>query len=261
MNNTTYDDLIEERAAFAQAGMDNKVKEWDYKINALELASKYPRITFHDIASEFGIAGLQKAVDARVSKQRETKYKLTEQAKEICGDLLLSKKISEAAMYRFIDQNQWRYANNPELTAEILELLSPKLTGTVKHLFEQIFMAKRKKIEVETNKVAFIKIERVSDYTQNDNPPMEELMKLVEAKVSGIFDELYIAYPMIDNLKQIDPIFFGVKKNPSKQYDSLTGAKDHFGAGRMGFMANDEITLDRLDSINIGDMYKVGQWE
>lgn len=257
--NTTYEDLIEERTAFESAGMTNKVKEWDYKIEALELSQKYPRITFRDIAKEFGIEGLQKAVDARVAKQKADKWKLIDQAKDICKDVLNVKKMSESSMYAFMDKTKWRYEGNAELTQEIMEILSPKLTGTVKHLFEQIFMINRKKAVVESDKVAFIKVERVSDYTQNDNPPMEELMKLVSARVDGIFDELYIAYPMIDNLKQIDPIFFGVKRNPSKTYDSLDGAKDRF-TGRIGFLANDQITLDRLDSINIGDMYKVGQW-
>lgn len=259
MSNTTYDELIEERAAFAQAGMTAKVKEWDYKINALELAQKYPLITFRDIARELGIEGLQKAVDARVSKQWENKRKLEDQAKEILGNLLHAKKISESGMYTFIDQNSWRYANNPELTAEIMELLTPKLTGTAKILFETMFMANRKKAVVEAGKVAFIKVERIADYSQNDNPPMLELMKAVEARLSGIFDELYIAYPMVGHLKQIDPIIFGTKVNPSKPHNPLDGTLDRHPSG-FGFMANDEITMDRLDKTNFGEMFKVSQW-
>ena len=96
--NTTYDELLEERAAFAQAGMTAKVKEWDYKISAAELALKYPRITFREIANELGIEGLQKAVDARISKQWEQKRKLIDTAKEICGELLHVKKLSESKM-------------------------------------------------------------------------------------------------------------------------------------------------------------------
>ncbi len=260
METQTYQDLLEERSAFQAAGMTAKVNEWDYKINTLELAQKYPRITFKDIAKEFGIEGLQKAVDARVAKQKADKWKLVDQAKDICKEVLHVKKMTESGMYAFMDKTKWRYEGNAELTQEIMEILSPKLTGTVKQLFEQIFMINRKKSLVESDKVAFIKIERISDYTQNDNPPMEELMKVVSAQVDGIFDELYIAYPMIDNLKQIDPIIFGVKRNPSKKYDSIDGAKDRF-TGRMGFLANDQITVDRLDSINIGDMFHVGQWE
>jgi len=258
--NTTYDDLLEERTAFESAGMTNKVKEWDYKINALELAQKYPRITFKDIAKEFGIEGLQKAVDARIAKQATDKWKLVDQAKDICKEVLNVKKMSESGMYAFMDKNKWRYEGNAQLTQEIMEILSPKLTGTVKHLFEQIFMSNRKKAIVEANKVAFIKVQLVSDYKQSDDPPMAELMKLVEARVSNIFDELYIAYPMIDNLKQIDPIFFGVKRNPSKTYDTLEGFRSHSRTS-IGFLANDEITLDRLEAINFGDMYKIAQWE
>jgi hypothetical protein len=259
MSNSTYDELIEERAAFAGAGMAAKVAEWDFKINAAELERKYPRITFREIAKELGIEGLQKAVDARVNKQWEAKRKLVDTAKEICGELLQVKKLSESKMYDFINKNQWRYANDPELTSEIMELLTPKLTGTVKTLFETMFMANRKKVVVEAGKVAFIKVERISDYSQNDNPPMVELMKAVEARLSGIFDELYIAYPMVGHVKQIDPIIFGTKVNPNKPHSPLDGAMDRHPSG-MGFLANDEITMDRLDSRNFGEMFKVGQW-
>lgn len=258
--NAELDNLMEERSAFLAAGMTKKVAEWDYKIKSLEISAKYPRITFADIAKEFNIAGLQKAVDGVVNKQWEKKRKLQEAAKEMCHEVINAKKMSEAQLYRFIDQNKWRYESNPELTSEIVELLLPKLTGTVKILFESVFMAKRQAAKVEIGKTAFIKIERVADYEQNDNPPMRELMKLVQAKHSGIFKDLYIAYPMIDNLKQIDPIFFGVDKIEGKQYDSLNGFKDRHTSG-IGFMSNDEVTMDRLNSINIGDMYKIAQWE
>ena len=50
-------------------------------------------------------------------------------------------------------------------------------------------------------------------------------MKIVESKQINIFDELYIAYPMIDNIKQIDPIVFGVIKIPNTKYDSLEDFK------------------------------------
>jgi hypothetical protein len=274
-NTTPYEELLEERQAFFAAGMVNKVKEWDYKINVKELEGKYKRITLRDIANELGIGGLQKAVDEKIAEQNAAiakqnaaaKAKVAElnlKAKDICKDILKLPTISEAKMYAFIDMHSFRWANDPELTAAIMELLSPKLNGTIKHLFKQIFMINAKKIVTnlknpEADKVAFMKIERVADYKQNDNPPMMELMKAVVANVSGIFDELYIAYPMIDRLKHIDPIIFGVKKDPLKKYDDLNGWKDHHTTG-IGYMANNEITLERIDSLNFGDLFHVAQW-
>ena len=85
-------------------------------------------------------------------------------------------------------------------------------------------------------------------------------MKLVNAKHSGVFDILYVAYPMIDIVKQIDPIFFGVKRNPNKEYDNLDGFKAEHSSG-FGFQSNDTITINALDSVNLGDMFKIGQWE
>lgn len=184
--------------------------------------------------------------------------------KAFTKDILKLPTISEAKLYDFIDKRQFLWANDPELTSAIMEVMTPKLKGTIKTLFSQMFMVNRKKIVTnlrnpDAGKVAFIKVERIADYRQDDNPPMMELVKVVEAKISGIFDELYIAYPMIDHLKHIDPIIFGVKKDPSKHYDSLDGFKDHHHRG-MGYIPNSEITLDRLDSINLGTMFHVGQW-
>ena len=132
MDNTTYEDLLEERTAFEAAGMTNKVKEWDYKINVKELEGKYKRITFRDIANEFGIDGLQRAVDAKIAEQNsiiakknadaKAKVKALElKAKDICKDMLKLPSISEAKMYAFIDLHQWRWANDPELTSAVLE--------------------------------------------------------------------------------------------------------------------------------------------
>ena len=84
---------------------------------------------------------------------------------------------------------------------------------------------------------------------QNDNPPMEELLKVVQAKTANLFHTLYIAFPMIDYEKQVDPIIFGTLQDPTKQYNELS-------------QWNNEITLDMLDwsHNDLGDMYKIAEW-
>jgi hypothetical protein len=276
----TYEELLEERSAFEMAGMTKKVAEWDFKIELCEIDQKYPKITFADMAREFNLDGLQKATNERqtslneeidnhnyqeVSKDIET----DEQAQSIIDQYGLSrvKTISESKMYDFIDKTRWMYDSKPEVMSKIIEILTPKLKGTAKQLFQQMFAFKNdrpvKRPELKervTDLEAYIKIERVEDYAQNDNPPMVELMKLVHAKHSGIFDELYIAYPMVGRVKQIDPIFFGVKKDPNKTYDTLDGYRVASKSG-WGFQANDELTMNNLNEINLGEMRKIAQWE
>lgn len=255
---TEYDNLLEERTAFQQAGMTAKVAEWDYKIKTLEVSQNYLRITFREMANEFGLQGLKEALEkanqANTQKLRETK----EKAKKMCAELLQNKRIiSESKLYSFIDERSWQFANDPEMKQAIMELLIPKLSPTIANMLRTLFRVKEtveiSRREQQADRVAFIKIERVEDYTQNDNPPFEELIKLVKARVANIFETLYIAFPMIDTKKAIDPIFFGVLKNPSQKYDDL----NRFGRG---MFFNNSITEDRLDVINIGDMYKIAQW-
>jgi len=143
------------------------------------------------------------------------------------------------------------------MTQAIIELVVPKLSPTIAQMFKTMFTIKKIENQKESNwqekKVAFIKVEKVEDYKQNDNPPFEELCKLVEAKVSNLFHTLYIAYPMIDTEKQIDPIFFGTLRNPNVKYDELNGMNN-------GWFFNHSITEDRLEAINIGDMFRIAQW-
>jgi len=233
-----YDKLLEERTAFEQAGLTAKVGEWDYKIKSLEVSQKYEKIDLKHIAESFGIEGLNRSL-------AERKNKLKAEAKEICGDLLKSKRVSESKMYDFIDKTAFRYDNNPELKEEILRLLVPKLSGTALKIFQTMF--KIKDMENTGNKIAFIKIEKVDKYTQNDNPPMSELLKVVQANTQGLFIALYIAYPMIAYEKQVDPIILGTIQNPNESYEKLSNW-------------NNEITIDMLDFLNIGDMYKVAEW-
>lgn len=254
LTQTPYEQLLEERTAYQEAGMVAKVAEWDYKIKVLEVSQKYAHVTFSDMAEEFGIKGLNEAVAKRQAEQAKHKREVKEKAEKMCGELLKSRVIGESKLYAFIDAYSWQYKNDPEMTEAIMELVIPKLSGTAAKMFKTMFAIKNmEKQGWEGDKVAFIKVERVEDYQQNDNPPFAELCKLVEAKVSNVFDTLYIAYPMIGTVKKIDPIFFGTLQNPNVKYDNIDGIGS-------GMFFNNSITEDRLETVNIGDMFKIAQW-
>ena len=237
---TEYESLLEERSAFSQAGMEAKVAEWDFKIKSLEVTQKYEKIDFNHIASEFGIDGLNQALASRDMEQEE-------EAKKYCADLLKKSRLSETALYTFLDNSEWQWGRDKNMTARIIRLLAPKLASkTARATFQMMY-----KIEemnpVRNREEAFIKVDRIADYQQNDNPPMMELMKTIEANNSGVFDAIYIAYPMIGKVKNIDPITFGVLKDPTKSYNELNDFTR-------------EISTWRIDSVNFGDMYKINQW-
>lgn len=252
---TEYENLLLERSAFEQAGMTNKVEEWDYKIRLAEISQKYETVTFEDMAVAFGIEGLQKAVEDKQGQQAVQRRETKEKAIALLGDLYKSKKIAESKLWAFIDQNSWKFDNDPEMKSAIMEVVIPKVGKTLASVLRATFQIKKYEEHRvwERDKIAFIKIEKVEDYSQNDNPPMEELTKLVQAKNDNIFDELYIGYPMIDTVKQIDPIFFGTVRNPTEKIDELDGlGSDLF--------FNDSITLERLNTVNIGKMFKIAEW-
>ena len=250
-----YDNLLMERGAFSQANMDAKVEEWDYKIKRHELSQKYETVTFSDMAESFGIEGLQKAVDGKKAQMAIESREMKEKAKKLLGDLFKAKKISESKLWDFIDKYSWQFDNDPKMKQAIMEVVLPKVGKTLASVLRATFQIK--KVEAyrtfEADKVAFIKIEKVSEYQQNDNPPIEELNKLIDAQIEGLFEELYIAYPMIDTVKQIDPIFFGTITDPTKQYDDVTT----FGAD---MFFNNSVTLERLEKVNIGEMFKIAEW-
>ena len=261
---TAYDQLLEERAAYHQAGMTAKVAEWDYKIKVFEVSQKYAPITFKEMAEEFGLKGLNEAVAKRkadIEKEMQTraqhKREIREKAEKMCGDLLKSRVIGESKLYAFIDAHAWQYKNDPEMTEAIMELVIPKLSSTAAKMFKTMFAIKNMEKQSVNNwqgePVAYIKIERVEDYKENDNPPFEELCKLVEAKVSNVFQTLYIAFPMVGTVKQIDPIFFGVLQNPNTKYDRIDGLS-------INRFFNNTITEDRLEAVNIGDMFRIADW-
>jgi len=250
-----YDNLIMERGAFLQANMTAKVEEWDYKIKHLEISQKYSPVTFNDMAESFGIEGLQKAVDLKKQQMAVESREMKAKAKTICGDFLKVKKIGESKLWDFIDKHSWQWANDPTMTQAVMEIILPKLHVGLQGILRATFSLK--KIETyrsfEADKVAFIKIERIEDYQQNDNPPHEELAKLIQAQNDSLFEAIYIGYPMIDKVKELDPIFFGVIQDPTKSYSDVNG----FGSD---WLANDSVTLERLNTVNIGEMFKIAEW-
>lgn len=171
LKSTDYDNLFEEKLAFQQAGMTQKVKEWDYKIRLLEVSSQYSKITIKEIYKQFGIEELNKIL----AGQNDV---FGDKAREICEEIIHFRTISESKLYDFIDRNKFRYENDPKVTREIFKLISKKLSKNQQIFFKQLF-ALDKGI---TEKVAFVKIEKIKNYKQNDNPPMQELMKVVFAK-------------------------------------------------------------------------------
>jgi len=236
-----YDSLLEEKSAFQQAGMDAKVKEWDHKLECLEIGTKYPKITMKEIADKLGMDGLNHAV-AMKNMENEDKFE------KYCGSLLSKSRISETQLYTFLDQNDWKWKKDTEITKEIIRLLAPKLSSThARKQFELMFKIDDIETPKSDAKMAVVKIERIEDYSQNDNPPMEELLKVVTAKVANLFHTLYIAYPMIGRQKDVDPIIFGVLRDPNKSYSELNEW-------------NSELTTEQTDFANLGEMYQVAQW-
>jgi hypothetical protein len=254
-----YDVLLEQRAEFQQAGMTAKVAEWDYKIKTLEIANmkdengnqKYPVIDFAYIAKELGIEGLNQQL-------RTNERVLKEQVRKYCGKLYDKPQISGRELDE-VYNSKWQWSNDEKMTKEIMKHLTPKLRSkTDRDLYAKVFMLDSRD-ENDGNQYlgvkAFIKVQRLADYIQNDNPPKAELYKIIEGNTSNLFHCLYIAYPMIKEHKEIDPIVFGVLQDPTKSYDTLDDTNNEWG------MSNSEITLDNLNwSVNLGIMHNMAQW-
>jgi len=242
---TAYESLLEEQSAFRQAGMHAKVEEWDFKIKSLEMAQKYQRIDFEHISKEFGIEGLNEAVATKFIADEE-------KMQEYCGELWGKSRISETALYSFVDSNDWKWGKDPEITKEVMKFLTPKLASVhARKQFALMYKLDSIQPQVKQMQEAFIKVEKISDYMQNDNPPGAELLKVVEANLSNMFHCLYIAFPMVGNVKEVDPIIFGTLQDPTKNYDSLD---DTWGDWKS------DINMERLKEVNFGDMYQVAQW-
>jgi len=252
-----YDVLLEQRAEFQQAGMDAKVLEWDYKIHTLEIDNmkdengeqKYPEITFGDIAKELGIEGLN-------AQLRENERVLAEKVRQYCGKTYDKPKIAGYELDKVLE-GKWQWSDDANMTKEIMKHLTPKLRSKAERdFYEKVFMLDRmKETDISFGTKAFIKVQRLSDYIQNDNPPSDELKKIIEGNVSNLFHCLYIAYPMIKEHKQVDPIVFGTLQDPSKRYDVLNDSNQEYG------FSNSEITMDSLNNwLDLGNMRQLAHW-
>lgn len=251
-----YDVLLEQKEAYRLAGFDSKVAEWDFKITEIEINNilddngnqKFPIINMEYIAKELGIEGLN-------AQLAENERLIQENLRRYCGALYNKPKISGAELDKIID-NKWQWSNDEKMTKEIMKFLTPKLRSKAERdFYEKVFMLdKINNLEISYGVKAFIKIQRLADYNQNDNPPNAELQKIIEGNVSNLFHCLYIAYPMIKEHKEIDPIVFGVTQDPSKSYGTLDDSNSEYG------FSNSELTMNALNGLNIGVMRQLGQW-
>jgi hypothetical protein len=255
-NQIEYDALLGLRESYRAGGFDAKVDEIDFQLKELEINgmideegnAKFPIITMEYIAKELGIDGL----NAQLAENDRT---LKEDLRRYCGKLFDKPQISGFeldALYA----NKWQWSNDEKMTKEIMKHLTPKLRSKVdRELYSKVFLLEsRNELDISFGVKAFIKIQKLADYKQNDNPPSDELQKIIEGNVSNLFHCLYIAYPMIKEHKEIDPIVFGTTQDPSKSYSTLDDTNGEYG------FSNSELTMDRLNALDLGTMRQLGQW-
>ena|SRR4030042_400841 len=250
-----YDMLIEQRMAYQQAGMDAKVNEWNYKIKVCEASMHFERTSFEAMGQELGIHGLNEAIEKRKSHFLKTIESAKLLALRVVEPYLDKAFISESKLWEVI--GDFRLGENIIAKVEALRLLSEKTKGSVTIMLREVIKEKTKErdanIEIPEDLQAYIKVEEIQVYKADDNPPMEVLKRLIDTKELEIFDTLYVAYPMIGRVKQIDPIIFGVIKNPNKS--------DYYNLKYLEtFWLNGDSPFEFLKKLDIGDMFKVAQW-
>jgi len=89
----------------------------------------------------------------------------------------------------------------------------------------------------------------VDIYKENDNPPLDVLNKLVDAKMLGIFDSLYVAYPMIGRKKMVDPIFLGVIENTALRLRENSIIR-----------FDDMLAIEKASEKYFGELFEIGRW-
>lgn len=255
---TDYERLVEERLTYQEAGMKAKVFEWDYKIKICEASMYYKPTSFSKIVDDLGIQGLNDVIDKRKAHFANIQDQAQELAKKILGSAIYAKSVSEATLWNIIEQNNYRFKSNPLAKIEAIKLMMPKMKGTAKKLLELTFnqeKAKVSNIEVSPDLIAYVKIVTVEDYKADDNPPMEVLKQIVQAKRKNLFSDMVIAYPMVGTVKKIDPIVIGIIKNPNKEY-SLLSSPLSFNK----FWLDGDAPISFLKSLDWGDMFKITEW-
>lgn len=59
---------------------------------------------------------------------------------------------------------------------------------------------------------------------------------------------------MINEFKHVDPIIFGVIQDPTKEYNKIED-RQIFGISTLT-----ENLIDNVDTLNLGDMFKIAEW-
>ncbi|MBL8026319.1 MAG: hypothetical protein JNL74_07900 [Fibrobacteres bacterium] len=252
VNAIAYDLLIEELFAFEAAGMKAKADEWRVKVRIAEAAMQFKTISFVQIADEFGLAGLNKSLEERARLEQNKEHEAMEIASEIAKPYLEKRVLSEAKLWALIDETVSRSKGDPLVKFCVMKLLYPKTSGTVKILLKQLCQLDNKAASLtrpSTKLEAYIKLDPVDLYKQNDNPPLDVVKKLVDARQLGIFDALYVAYPMIGREKRIDPIFLGVIEN---------GCETLRRQPIIRF--NSEVDVAIAKAKYYGELFEIGRW-
>lgn len=250
-----YTALLEQRTAYQLAGMDAKVVEWDYKIKVSEASMRFDRTSFEAMGEQLGIAGLNEAIEKRKNLFKEQVEKAGVLAFNVTEPYFEKHFLSESKLWEII--GDYRLKGNIIAMVEALKMLVDKTKGSVTIMLKELIKAKEKErkteIEVPESLQAYIKVIEIHEYNADDNPPMEVLTRTTSAKELEIFDTMYVAYPMIGEVKQIDPIIFGVIQNPNK--DNYYDLK-HLDT----FWLNGDTPFEYLKSFNIGDMFHIADW-
>jgi len=250
-----YTALLEQRTAFKNADMTAKVEEWDYKIKVCEASMVFSKTSFEIMGEQLGIAGLNEAIGKRKALFSEKIIQAKLLALDVVQDYLDKSFISESKLWEVI--GHYRLKGNIVAMVEALKLLTDKTKGSVTIMLKEVIKAKENEreteIEIPEDLQAYIKVVEIHEYSANDNPPMEVLTRTISAKELEIFDTMYVAYPMIGRVKQIDPIIFGVIKNPNESnYYSLKNLET--------FWLNGDTPFEFLKNLNIGNMFHIADW-
>ena len=244
--------------AFKEAGMLEKVKEWKHKIKVCEARGLFQEISLSQIGTDLGVEGLQKVLDQRKVHIEGLKKDAHLMAYKIADPHLYNKRFSEAKMWAMFDENKHILDSNPYVRTELLGALQPILHGSIKLLVKSLLLQNdvkslEKEIKYPEQIQAYVKIDRIDQYQQNDNPPLEVLMKVINSKKFNLFDEFYVAYPMIGPIKAIDPIIFGViKKFIGPFFNTFESVSSMFVKGNIPF--------ETLKTIDMGHLFKIAEW-
>ena len=251
---TQYDQLVEEKIAFQEAGMDAKVAEWDHKIRLCEASMRYPLITFAEMSRNLGIESLKKAVQERNLRMASEIEKAKDLARDILGPTRTS-RISESKLWSIIHENDYRFVGNPLAKIEAMKMLVPKLSGTARNMLMYTLSETEKTAaedQVSPMIEAYIKVVGIESYKENDNPPMDVLRQIAEAVKSNLFTALFVAFPMLGPVKQVDPIVFGLVSDHKRK---LWGMDEE---ALLRF--NRDVSVEDLEGLAFGNLFRITEW-